>query len=155
MTRFELIQIISGTFGSFGFSILFNIRGRRLPFAVLGGFLSWCVYVLFDNLGIGEVLNYFLVAILVSAYAEIMARRLKSPTTTFIMPSLIPLIPGASLYYTMRYAFEGLSDAFATKAIYTLELASALALGIIIASAVSKAVFGLRAKYQKKKSGNA
>ena len=41
MTKFEVIQILSGTVGSFGFSILFNIRGRRLPVAVIGGFLSW------------------------------------------------------------------------------------------------------------------
>ena len=145
MTKFEVIQILSGTVGSFGFSILFNIRGRRLPVAVIGGVLSWSLYVLFDHLGIGEVLNYFLVATLISAYSEIMARVVKCPTTTFIMSSLIPLIPGASLYYTMRYAFEGISRTFFDKALYTLELAAALALGVIIASAVSKIIFKLRA----------
>ena len=145
MTKFEMIQILSGTVGSFGFAILFNIRGKRLPVAVVGGFLSWSLYVLFDHLGLGEVVNYFLVAMLISAYAEIMARVVKCPTTTFIMSSLIPLIPGASLYYTMRYAFEGISQIFLDKAIYTLELAAALALGVIVASAVSKIIFKLTA----------
>ena len=145
MTKFEIIQILSGTVGSFGFSVLFNIRGKRLPVAVAGGFFSWIIYVLFDHLGLGEVMNYFLVATLMSAYAEVMARVVKCPTTTFIMSSLIPLIPGASLYYTMRYAFEGISQIFLNKAIYTLELAAALALGVIVASAVSKIIFKLTA----------
>ena len=144
MTKVEIIQILSGTVGAFGFSILFNIRGRRLPFAVLGGFLSWSLYVLFVHLGLGEVMNYFAVSALISAYAEVMARVIKCPTTTFIMSSLVPLIPGASLYYTMRYAFEGVSQNFLNKAVYTLELSSALALGVIVASAASKIFFKLQ-----------
>ncbi|MBQ1965266.1 MAG: threonine/serine exporter family protein, partial [Clostridia bacterium] len=45
------------------------------------------------------------VAFSMSVYAGIMARVLKTPATTFITTSLIPLIPGGSLYYTMAYAF--------------------------------------------------
>ena len=146
MTATDIIQILSGTVGTLGFSILFNIRGRRLPVAVGGGFLSWTLYVIFMHLGLNEVLNYFVVAFLTAAYAEVMARVIKCPTTTFIMSSLVPLIPGASLYYTMRYAFVGTSNMFTHKAIYTLELAAALAIGVIIASAAAKIVFKAHVK---------
>lgn len=134
MTKFQILQIITGCIGSLGFAILYNIRGKRLIVATLGGFLSWALFVV---LGWGipsEPVNYFLVAFSMSLYAEAMARLLKTPTTTFITTSLIPLIPGGSLYYTMSYAFESDLEKFVEKAIDTLQLASALALGIIVAT---------------------
>ena len=36
-----LIQILMGALGTFGFNILFHIRGRKLLFATLGGVISW------------------------------------------------------------------------------------------------------------------
>ena len=138
MTKFQILQIITGCIGSLGFAILYNIRGKRLIVATLGGFLSWALFVV---LGWGipsEPVNYFLVAFSMSLYAEAMARLLKTPTTTFITTSLIPLIPGGSLYYTMSYAFESDLEKFVEKAIDTLQLASALALGIIVATTMSR-----------------
>ena len=85
-----------------------------------------------------EVLNYFLCSLLVSLYAEIMARIIKTPTTTFIITSLIPLIPGGSLYYTMTTAFSGEISTFIDKGIYTLSLAGALAAGSIVVLSFAK-----------------
>ena len=140
MTMNELTQILAGCVGTFGFAVLFNIRGKRFLFAGLGGFLSWLLFVLLQYLIPNEALNYFIVAMAVSLYAEIMARALKTPTTTFITVSLVPLIPGGSLYYTMAYAFESDATRFLEKGLYTLELASSLALGIIIATTATKII---------------
>ncbi len=146
-----LIQVLSGTVGSICFAMLFNIRGRRLAVSAIGGFLSWSSYLLFELLTKNEVLSYFLVAALITAYAECMARVVKAPTTTFIMASLIPLIPGASLYYTMTSAFSGDFALFGNRAVYTLELAAALALGVIVASAVAKGIFAGVKRWQSRR----
>ena len=143
MTNNEILQIITGFVGSLGFAILYNIRGKRLLFAALGGLFSWGLFIIFNKIIPNEALNYFFVAFIISVYAEIMARVLKTPTTTFITTSLIPLIPGGSLYYTMTYAFETNSGKFIEKAIYTLQLASALALGIIVATTLTKLINNL------------
>lgn len=128
-----LIQLCAALLGTMGFALLYNIRGIRFVFAALGGFISWLSFLLL-SLGIeNEILCYFLVALLISAYSEIMARILKTPTTTFIIISLIPLIPGSSLYYTMTSAFSGEPATFLSKGAHTLGLAGALAAGIIIA----------------------
>ena len=143
MTRFELIQIITGTLGTCGFSILFNVRSKRLVFATLAGLISWSLCIMFNHLMHNEVLSYFLSATLITVYCEVMARVVKTPTSSFILPSLVPLIPGASLYYTMRMAFLGSFDEFVGKAVYTIKLAAALALGVIVASAIAKIAFPL------------
>ena len=130
----ELIQIAAGFVGTVGFALLFNICGKRLIMAALGGLLSWLLFVLVHHVIPSEPVVYFIVACAISLYAELMARLLKTPTTAFIITSLIPLSPGASLYYTMVYAFQGDLNTFIPKAVYTLELAAALALGVIVSA---------------------
>ncbi|MBQ7384559.1 MAG: threonine/serine exporter family protein [Clostridia bacterium] len=146
MTLTEFIQIIMGFIGSLGFAILFNIRGKRLLFASLGGLLSWLLFVLLGNFLADEALRYFIVAMIISAYAEVMARILKTPTTTFIATSIIPLVPGSALYYTMAHAFEGDAENFIAKAIYTLQLSCALALGVVVVTAFTRLVYRLKEK---------
>ena len=136
----DLMQIFMGFLGSLGFSTLFHIKGRRLVIASLGGLISWTVFLALGSLFPGESFRYFLASATVTVYAEVFARIIKTPTTTFLVPSLIPLIPGGSLYYTMAYAFESDATRFLDKGLYTLELASALALGIIIATTATKII---------------
>ena len=40
------IQVVAAFFGSLGFALLFNLRGRWLFFTALGGGLSWCIYLI-------------------------------------------------------------------------------------------------------------
>lgn len=136
MTQTELLQIITGFLGTLGFSVLFNIKGKRLAMAAFGGFLSWALFILLGNVIASEPIRYFIVSVSISIYAEFMARVLKTPTTTILMTALIPLVPGASLYYTMAYALESDVTRFVEKAIYTLQLAGALALGIVVTTMV-------------------
>lgn len=149
MTKTEIIQILAGFVGSVGFAILFNIRGKRLAVTSIGGLASWLIFVVLSWFIPNEPIIYFIVAFVLSAYAEIMARVLKTPTTTFIISSLIPLIPGGSLYYTMAHAFEGNVESFLERAVYTLQLASALALGIIVSTAFAKIIYGTINKAKK------
>ncbi len=141
MTSGELIQISAGLIGSLCFGVLFNIRGKKLIAAALGGFLSWGLFLLLSRIIPSEPVNYFIVAAVVSMYSEIMARILKTPATPIVTTSLIPLIPGGSLYYTMAYVFESDFSKFIEKALSTLKLASALALGIIVVTAISQLLF--------------
>lgn len=138
MTKFEIIQIITGTIGTLAFTVLFNIRSKRLVFTALGGFLSWTLFVVFSKFIESEPLIYFLVAFIMTVYAEIVAMLIKSPTTIFITTTLVPLIPGSSLYYTMANAFKDDRAGFIEKGMLTLSLSAALALGIIIATAITK-----------------
>ena len=132
----DIIQIITGFIGSLCFGVLFNLKGKRLAAGALGGLLSWGIFVLFSQFIPSEPINYFLVAVVISIYAEVLARVLKTPATPIITTSLIPLIPGGSLYYTVASAFDSSFGVFSERAFYTLKLAAALALGMIVVLAV-------------------
>lgn len=134
----EFLQILTGGIGSLGFALLYNIRQSRLVAAACGGFMSWALYLLLCRFIPNEAVCYFIVALVCSLYAEIMARKLRSPATAFITTALIPMVPGGSLYYTMAYSFENDFEKFLERAVYTLKLAGALALGIIVATTLTK-----------------
>lgn len=138
MNNFEIVQVITGFIGSLCFGILFNLKGKRLLAGAIGGLLSWGMFVILSEFISSEVLNYFLVSAIVSIYAEIVAKEVKTPTTPIITTALIPLIPGGSLYYTFASAFDSSFGIFTEKAVYTLKLAAALALGMIVVLAVWK-----------------
>ena len=83
-----VIQLITGALGSVGFGILFHMKKKYLPLAAAGGFISWMVF-------------------LVDVYAEILARICKETSTSFFVTSVIPLIPGSTLYYCMNSIVGG------------------------------------------------
>jgi len=144
-----IIQILMGYLGSLGFNILFNIRGRKLLIASFGGLISWAVFLALEPLLPGEAIRYFLSAAAVTVYGEIFARIEKTPTTTFLVPSVIPLIPGGSLYYTMNYALNKQWAEFSHRGFYTLQLALALAVGIIAVTTLVRLLTIGRKKLRK------
>lgn len=137
----NIIQIVTAFCGTLGFGILFNIKGKKLFLAALGGMISCLLFLILGAIIQGEILRSFIVAALLTLYSEILARKLKTPAATFCIVSLIPLIPGSNLYYTMSYALSGKTEDFFAKAAHTLGLAAALSLGIIVVTALSRFAF--------------
>ena len=148
------VQILMGGLGTLGFNILFHIRGKKLLLATLGGVISWAVYLALEPLIPSEGIRYFLAAATITVYGEILARRMKTPTTTFLVPSIIPLIPGSALYYTMNYALNQQWSDFARQAFYTLQLALALAVGIIAVTTAVRLITALIRVYKKADKGS-
>ena len=85
MTLFEISQVITGCLGAIGFGILFNIRGKKLLFTAIGGFISWLIFLLLGIFIEGEPTRYIIVAALITLYSEAMAVFLKTPVMT-LMP---------------------------------------------------------------------
>ena len=86
-------QIIVAFFASLGFGIIFNIKGKNLIFAAIGGGLSWFFYLFLTQNKISPILSLFIASIIFSIYSEICARYLKTPVTTLVICALIPLVP--------------------------------------------------------------
>lgn len=126
----ELIQLAAATAGSLGFAALFNIQGRKLVYATLGGFLAWAVYLAVSYFSTNPYLCGFLSSVMFTLYAECMARLQKTPVTVFLVSGAIPLIPGASLYYAMSSLMRQDWSAFAGYGSYTLLFAASMSAGI-------------------------
>lgn len=129
-----LIQCIACMLGSMGFSIMFNIHGTGLFLCSMGGIVTLSVFNLSVVLGTGEMTAYMLAAVGASVYAEVMARIRKCPAIGYLFISLVILIPGSSLYYTIYNLILGDMYGFASKGTETIEIAGLMAVGILLVS---------------------
>lgn len=127
-----LIQLVTAFFGALGFAILFQVKKSNLFWASAGGFLVWLVYLLCGSFTGSGVLKSFLASIVVTFYAEFMARRKKTPAVVFLAPGTIPLMPGGFLYQTMEHAFNGEWENAFFQGLNTILLAAAISGGILM-----------------------
>ena len=96
-----ILQLITAMTGSMGCALLFHVRPRLILPAALGGFFNWGIYLISARFFGGVLMPSVVTAAFSALYAEVMARRFRAPATVFFIPTIIPLIPGSTLYYTM------------------------------------------------------
>lgn len=125
---------------SLSFGILFNIRGKNLVIAALGGGISWFTYLFASRLQASIVFSLFLASMVGSIYSEIMARIYKNPVTIFVICAIIPLVPGGGMYYSTLEAVKGNFNAALSKGAETLFSAIAIAIGIVFVSSISSII---------------
>lgn len=139
-----IISSIYALLSSLGFGFLFNIRGRNLIFASFGGAVGWFFYLLFTSYSFSKIFALFIASISVSVYSEIMARALKSPVTIFMICAIIPLVPGAGMYYTMYEITRGNLNASLSIGLETIISAGAIAVATVLVASTTKVITTLR-----------
>lgn len=130
------LQLITAFTGSLGFALLFHVRREKLLLASLGGLLAWAVYLLMGAVVESDVPRFFVASVAVAIYAEILARLVKCPATLFLVTGAVPLIPGGSLYATMRFFMAGDFTACSVQGLNTMLLAVAIAVGMLFPMSV-------------------
>lgn len=155
----ELIQIICAALGTLGFALLFRVRREHLLCATLGGALSWVAYMTTGLFGAGVFLCPLVGGFVVCLWSELMARLRKAPANVFLIPGIVPLLPGSALYYAMEGVVNKDTEVFAAKGIEALLGAVGIAGGILIASEIVRLILVLshlrRKKAQKKAEAEA
>ncbi len=141
-----LLECVAALCGTLAYGFIFNIRGKKLWLGALGGMFSWTLLLVLRLCSLHDVPAYFIVSLVMTLYSEILARKVKTPSTTFCIVTLVPLIPGGTLYYTMSYALASDAERFAHSAALTLKLSLALSLGIVLVTAASRQISKYKAQ---------
>lgn len=139
-----IIETLCSFIASIGFGIIFNIKGKNLFFAGIGGALAWFVYSLGLVNNFSTISSLLLSSICFSIYSEIFARVLKTPVTTLVICCLIPLVPGAGMYYTMYSAITGNVQESLELGLNTIASAGTLALGVIFVSTITRQIIHIK-----------
>ena len=147
-----LIKIIAGAIATFGFAILFRLKPSHWPFAVLDGLFACVCYFAFTELFGGNFLPNLLAAFIASVFADLFARICKAPSTVFILPGCIALVPGGSLYYAMSNLLSENRDVAVEYFLTTLTIGIAIGGGIIGASLIRVGLQAASRKLKRKKA---
>lgn len=131
-----LLSMIMTFVGVYGFSVLYTAPGKERIFCGIGGAISWLVEAVTLNQGWHLVSSAVLAALVLTMYARFCAVCRKQPATIYLLPSIFPLVPGASIYYGAYHFIIGDTATAMERLLETVETAMALALGIILGMAL-------------------
>ena len=143
-----IIQLLTGMLGSLGFALLFGLKKKYLLNAALGGLICCALY----QVGMLIFGSIFLACLAASAfcalYSEVAARLKKAPSTLFFITSVIPLVPGGSLYYACSNAVIRDWEKAKYFSMLTLQYALAIAAGACVVWAIMITVENIKKNKQ-------
>ncbi|TQQ83972.1 threonine/serine exporter [Peptacetobacter hominis] len=123
-----------------GFAVFFNVPLKLLfPSGVVGG-IGWIIYIVVMNITSNTSLSGFIAAAAVSIMSEILARKLYQPAILFVISGILPLIPGIGLYNTMLAIIQSDYTTAMEKGANAFLLSCAIALGVLVISALVRTV---------------
>lgn len=130
------IMILTAVIGTLGFGLVFNTKKDKLVYGCIGGLLAAVVYFICEEAGLSLLISNMFAAIVATLYAELIARVAKAPATVFLIPSVIPLTPGGSLYYTMSAIVDGDLQEARSMGERTVLISLGIAVGIVLVSVI-------------------
>jgi uncharacterized membrane protein YjjB (DUF3815 family) len=129
-----------------GFSILFHVPKKHIVTAGFVGAVGWLTYTYFIESGSGSILSCFAGSCVVALISELFSRAFKDAATIFIIPGILPLVPGAGMYYTMLAILDGDVDKTASVGTETLMMAGSIAVALLVVSSIIKLISLLERK---------
>lgn len=139
-------QFLYSFIATFCFSLIFNVKGKKLFLSSLGGAIGWCIYFSLNN-KFDEASKIFLAALAVTIYSETISIFFNIVVTSILIPSLIPLVPGKGIYFTMiSVVKKNPRDAFMIG-MDTIGSAGAIAIAILTISSIVKIIKNYKKNY--------
>lgn len=141
-----IVQSIMAFLGSLGFSLIFNVKRRHVVIASLGGMFTWMAYFVCKNMGNNILLSTVIASAFAAAYSMVTAVRKKAPANQFLIIALIPLIPGAPLFYTMISTVQSEWQQSSHYGQELIQFVLGLAIGISLVWGIEKVIVNWRRK---------
>ena len=131
------------------FAILFQAPKKSLPISGVIGAVGWVVYIYIrKDLNYDSFYAMFAATVALSLLSELAARIFKQPVTVFVIPGIIPIVPGLGMYKGMAAIIENNYDTGVNILITTVMDASAIALGMMLMTSVFR-VFKLSKDHKR------
>lgn len=127
-----LVQVVAAAIGLIGFSILSGVPKKFLIYCSITGAMGWMVYLIGVRLTKDEIVSMFFAALVVSLLSHIFARIRKAPVTIFLIPGILPLVPGVGMVRSIYYNIISNSEMSSYNLSLTVQTAGAIAVAILI-----------------------
>lgn len=139
MNEYSLLaHFLFGLLSTGGFCLLFHIPKKQIFFSAVNGALGWTAFQYLMLTGNSKVLSCFMGALVVAVVAEFFSRAGREATTLFIIPGIVPLVPGAGMYNTMLCIMENDLQKAASTGIEALAMAGCIALALLVSASITR-----------------
>lgn len=143
-----IVHFLAAAVGTVAFALIFDVPPRFYALcALIGGAGFWCVEALMA-LGLSATEATFFATALVTLSSRICAVWRRCPVTVFLISGIIPLVPGARVYWTAYYLVMGDTSEALTRGFAAIRVAVAIVLGIVLILEIPNKLFHKTLKRQ-------
>lgn len=147
----ELIRaLLTSFFGTMGFCAILQVpRQSVLPASCVGS-LTYLIYWLLMQWGIGDSYAVFIASVFGSLSAQILARRLRMISTIFVLMAIVPAVPGLGLYRFMAKLGAGEYSGAAATGVDAMITILGISLGVALGSILFRTLLHWRNRLHDK-----
>lgn len=127
--------------GTIAFAAMFNVPKRYYMccgFTGMAGWMTYCVMVYGHASAAFASFFATLVVVLISRALTVL---MKCPITIFLVSGIIPLVPGAGVYYTVYYLVTNQLAEASRRGMESVKIAFAIVLGIVFVVSIPRDAF--------------
>ena len=143
MITTTILAIVESFLATLAYAVLFNVPKQYYTAWGITGMAGWLLYLAMCQVTT-VALASFVGTLAVVLISRIFTVRKKCPITIFLVSGIIPLVPGAGIYYTAYYLVTGQMSLAAVKGLEAVKIAFAIVLGIIFVVSIPRDVFQIR-----------
>lgn len=142
-----VMTVLAGFAAAAAFAVVYRVPKSEIFLCGVAGGCGWLAFC--GARGVGEVGAYFLAAAAAALLSEILARVRSQPVIVYLIPGVIPLVPGGMAYTTMLKFLQNEYGAGLELLAATFFAAGAVAGGITVVSSAFRAFGSTKNRREK------
>ncbi len=145
-----IMHMVCPFLGTVGYAVLFNVPKRFYLSCGLTGMAGWLVYHAIASQTLSAAFASFLGTMAVVFLSRVLSVEKKCPITVFLVAGILPLVPGAGIYYTVYYLVTNQLAEAARRGMDSVKVAFAIVLGIVFILTLPGELFQRMAGWRRK-----
>lgn len=134
-----LLHLIFSFTASFFFAVLFDAPKRLFFFAGVAGATGWMVSRFLNEIfSMHDIYATMFGSLVLGVMCHLMARMLKEPATIFMVPGIIPFVPGGLAYQATSLLVQFEYNESLNTVLEVILIAGGVAVGLLFADQLSK-----------------
>ena len=136
-----LLRSIGAVGGTVGFCYMLDAPRKTIFPASVIALASYLIYELMA-VGFGQslIFSYFFATVVITVICEMVARKMRMPTTVFLLSAMVPLAPGYSIYHAMLCLVQNNGMLAAASGMNALQAVGAMAVGAAVTSVCFRSI---------------
>lgn len=132
------VQVAGAFMAVLSFGLVLDLPVKYLGWSGVTGGVCWLVYLLVRAGSGSLILAAFLSGLSVALMGHLLARSLRAPVSVFLIPGILPLVPGTSIYNCVYNIIRSSREQSTYYLIETMQIAGAIAMAVFLMDSVFK-----------------